>query len=251
MHNADNIVDAQLKKSISEHDECVTKATEIRQKQRAELVTLTVHGADATELSKFAITRPSRFHAPKSHKVAPKVDPSSEDRIDVNLGGLERDEQQALFQVSEEHHRSMTLLTVELSLESLSAHRLDVLTREHLQLRIAELSRAEAQEALESTGKLNAKAASAIHAESSDFVLNIDAHMRANRSLGEKSVAGSSFTATDSSAIRKPALNSHRVSDEDRPKLLFLLPDSVRQEYTSQSGDTSGIPETVEGRDVG
>ena len=45
-----------------------------------------MHGADATELSKLAITRPSRFHAPKSHKDAPKVEPSSEDRIDVNLG---------------------------------------------------------------------------------------------------------------------------------------------------------------------
>ena len=53
-------------------------------------------------------------------------------------------------------------LTKELSTESLSAHRLGVLTREHWELRIAELSRAEAQETLESAGKLNAKAASAI-----------------------------------------------------------------------------------------
>ena len=43
-------------------------------------------------------------------------------------------------------------------------------------LKDAELSRAEAKEALESAEKLNAKAASALHAVSSELAVNSDAH---------------------------------------------------------------------------
>ena len=99
-----------------------------------------------------------------------------------------------------------------------------MLTRENLKLKDAELPRAEAQEALECTGKLNAKAVSAIHAESSDFVVNIVARTRANRSLGEKGAAGRNpFRATVGSAIRKLAVNSHRVPDEDRSTIVVSL----------------------------
>ena len=83
---------------------------------------LTVNGADATELTKVAITRSSRFHAPKSHKDVPKVELSSEDRVDVNMESLKRGEQQALVQIRGKHRRSMTHLTEELWLESSSAH---------------------------------------------------------------------------------------------------------------------------------
>ena len=73
-----------VQKSIPELDECGTKTTEIRQKQHAEFVTLIANSADATELIKLAVIRSSRFHAPKSHKDAAKVELSSEDRVYVN-----------------------------------------------------------------------------------------------------------------------------------------------------------------------
>ena len=105
----------------------MTEAVEIRQKQHAEFATLIVNGADATELTKLAATRSSRFHAPKSHKDVPKVELSSENRVHVNVGRCGH------------------------SMQS--------------KLKDTELSRAEAREALVGAGKLNAKAASAFHAE--------------------------------------------------------------------------------------
>ena len=73
-----------VQKSISELGECGTKATETRQKQHAGLVTLIANRDDAPELIKLPVTMSSRFHAPKSHKDAPKVEMSSEDRVYVN-----------------------------------------------------------------------------------------------------------------------------------------------------------------------
>merc|ERR1719383_1255958 len=51
------------------------------------------------------------------------------------MESLEKNEQQVLFQAREEHSRSLTNLTEELSQESSSAQRLDMLTREHSELR--------------------------------------------------------------------------------------------------------------------
>jgi len=51
------------------------------------------------------------------------------------MESLEKNEQQVLFQAREEHSRSLTSLAEELSQESSSAQRLDVLTREHSELR--------------------------------------------------------------------------------------------------------------------
>ena len=116
-----------------------------------------------------------------------------------------------------------------------------------MELRIAERSRAEAQEALESTGKRNTKAASPIHAESSDLVPNIDAHTWANRSLGEQS------ERLEAVSFRSDHQFSHpQASREFEPSLKTKtvlrccpLPDGVRQEYASQSGDASGFPKQL------
>ena len=97
---------------------------------------------------------------------------------------------------------------------------------------------------MESTGKLNAKAASASHAESSDLVPNIDAHTRANRSLGEQSARLEAVPCRSDRQFSHP-----QASREFEPSLktktvlrCCLLPDGVRQEYASQSGDASGFP---------
>ena len=85
-------------------------------------------------MTKLAVIRLSRFHAPKAHKDVPKVELSSEGRVRV---------------------RDPSLMS---------------------KLKDAELSRAEAKDALESADKLNAKAASAFYAEGSDLIANSDAH---------------------------------------------------------------------------
>jgi len=84
-NTADRI--AVVQKSIAELDDSVAKATEIRQKQHAEFVTLTANNAAATELLKLAINRLNKFYAPKLHKAAPKAELSADDRIYVNMGG--------------------------------------------------------------------------------------------------------------------------------------------------------------------
>ena len=67
-------------------DECGTKATEIRQK----FVKLIANSDDATELTKLAVLWSSRFHAPKSHKNAPKVELSSlEEKIQNMMDHME------------------------------------------------------------------------------------------------------------------------------------------------------------------
>merc|ERR1719323_2737957 len=78
---------AAVQKSISELDASVAKATEIRQKQHSEFVTLTANNAAATQLLKLAINRLNKFYAPKLHKAAPKAELSADDRIYVNMGG--------------------------------------------------------------------------------------------------------------------------------------------------------------------
>merc|ERR1712136_271492 len=65
---------AAVQKSISELDASVAKATEIRQKQHSEFVTLTANNAAATQLLKLAINRLNKFYAPKLLKPAPKAD---------------------------------------------------------------------------------------------------------------------------------------------------------------------------------
>jgi len=84
-NTADRI--AVVQKSIAELDDSVAKATEIRQKQHAEFVTLTANNAAATELLKLAINRLNKFYAPKLHKAAPKAELSADDHIYVNMGG--------------------------------------------------------------------------------------------------------------------------------------------------------------------
>ena len=61
-----NTVDriAVVQSSIAELDDSVAKATEIRQKQHAEFVTLTANNAATTELLKLAINRLNKFYAP-------------------------------------------------------------------------------------------------------------------------------------------------------------------------------------------
>jgi len=78
---------AAVQKSISELDASVAKATEIRQKQHSEFVTLTANNAAATQLLKLAINRLNKFYAPKLHKAAPKAELSADDRVYVNMGG--------------------------------------------------------------------------------------------------------------------------------------------------------------------
>ena len=80
------IIEKAVQKSMSELDECEKKATEIRQKKHTEFVTLIVNSADATELTKLAVIKSNKLHAPKSHKEAPKVELSSEDSVYVNVG---------------------------------------------------------------------------------------------------------------------------------------------------------------------
>merc|ERR1719383_1636148 len=65
---------AAVQKSISELDDSVAKATEMRQKQHSDFVTLTANNAAATELLKLAINRLNKFYAHKLHKPAPKAD---------------------------------------------------------------------------------------------------------------------------------------------------------------------------------
>jgi len=109
------------------------------------------------------------------------------------------------------------------------------------QIKVSQESRAEAKEALASAGALDAKAASAFDAESSDLAANIDALTRAIAAL-EKGVAGSSFIQSGvGSAIRKLAMSSNRVSDGDRSSLLSFLSGSDRQGYAPQSGEIIGI----------
>merc|ERR1711916_205586 len=86
LSNTDDRI-AVVQKSISELDDSVAKATEIRQKQHSEFVTLTANNAAATELLKLAVNRLNKFYAPKLHKAAPKAELSSDDRIYVNMGG--------------------------------------------------------------------------------------------------------------------------------------------------------------------
>jgi len=78
---------AAVQKSVSELDASVAKATEIRQKQHSEFVTLTANNAAATQLLKLAINRLNKFYAPKLHKAAPKAELSADDRVYVNMGG--------------------------------------------------------------------------------------------------------------------------------------------------------------------
>ena len=70
--------------SISELDECGTKATAIRQKQHAEFVTLIANSDGATELIKLAVIMSSRLHALKSHKDALKYELSQPDVDEMN-----------------------------------------------------------------------------------------------------------------------------------------------------------------------
>ena len=75
-----------VQRSIGEFVGSVARATEIRQKQHAEFVTLTAKKA-ATQLLKLAVNRLNRLEAPKLHKAAPKAYLSADDRIYVNMGG--------------------------------------------------------------------------------------------------------------------------------------------------------------------
>merc|ERR1712136_291094 len=109
------------------------------------------------------------------------------------------------------------------------------------QIKVSRESREEAKEALASAGALDAKAASAFDAESSDLAANIDALTRAIAAL-EKGVAGSSFIQSGvGSAIRKLALSSNKVSDGDRSTLLSFLSGGDNQGYAPQSGEIIGI----------
>ena len=104
------------------------------------------------------------------------------------------------------------------------------------ELKGAELSCAEAKESLASAGELDAKAASALDAESSYLAANIDALTRAIAAL-EKGAAGSSLLQSGVvSSIRKLTMKANRVSDEDRST--FLL-GGDRQGYAPQKVATS------------
>jgi len=109
------------------------------------------------------------------------------------------------------------------------------------QIKVSRESRAEAKEALASAEALDAKAAAGFDAESSDLAANIDALTRAIAAL-EKGAAGSSFLQSGvGSAIRKLAMSSNRVSDDDRSTLLSFLSGAERQGYAPQSGEIIGI----------
>ena len=109
------------------------------------------------------------------------------------------------------------------------------------QIKVSRESRAEAKEALASAQALDAKAAAGFDAQSSDLSANIDALTRAIAAL-EKGAAGSSFLQSGvGSAIRKVAMSSNRVSDDDRSTLLSFLSGGDRQGYAPQSGEIIGI----------
>ena len=115
----------------------------------------------------------------------------------------------------------------------------------------ADWVRAEAKEALASAGDLDAKAASAFEAVSSDLAVNIDGLSRAIATL-KNGVARSSLLQSDvGSAIRKVVRSSNRVPDDDRSTLLSFLFGGDRQGYAPQSGDITGILKQLKGRDVG
>ena len=109
------------------------------------------------------------------------------------------------------------------------------------QIKVSRESRAEAKEALASAQALDAKAAAGFDAQRSDLSANIDALTRAIAEL-EKGVAGSSFLQSGvGSAIRKVAMSSNRVSDDDRSTLLSFLSGADNQGYAPQSGEIIGI----------
>ena len=102
------------------------------------------------------------------------------------------------------------------------------------ELKDAELSCAEAKEALASAGELDAKAA-----ESSYLAANIDALTRAIAAL-EKGAAGSSLLQSGVvSSIRKLTTIANWVSGEDRSTLLPFLSGGDRQGYAPQKVATS------------
>jgi len=78
---------AALMKGISELDQSVAEATEMRQAENAEYKDLMAGNGAAKELILFAKNRMNKFYNPKLYKAAPKQELSKEDRIMVNNGG--------------------------------------------------------------------------------------------------------------------------------------------------------------------
>mmetsp|Transcript_142437 Transcript_142437/g.455278 ORF Transcript_142437/g.455278 Transcript_142437/m.455278 type:complete len:720 (+) Transcript_142437:59-2218(+) len=78
---------AALMKGISELDQSVAEATEMRQAENAEYKDLMAGNGAAKELILFARNRMNKFYNPKLYKAAPKQELSKEDRIMVNNGG--------------------------------------------------------------------------------------------------------------------------------------------------------------------
>ena len=108
-------------------------------------------------------------------------------------------------------------------------------------IKVSQVSREEAKQALTSAGALDHKGASAFDGESSDLAANIDALTRAIAAL-EKGVPGSSFLQSHvGSAIRTVAMSSEKVSDSDRSTFLSFLSGGDRQGYAPQSGEIIGI----------
>mmetsp|Transcript_83427 Transcript_83427/g.131366 ORF Transcript_83427/g.131366 Transcript_83427/m.131366 type:complete len:714 (-) Transcript_83427:47-2188(-) len=113
------------------------------------------------------------------------------------------------------------------------------------EVKSAQVSRAEAKEAIAKATAIREKEAAAFKKESSEYTSNIDALKGAIQAISTGMSGGFLQTST-AALVRKIALNGPNMEDADRQELLSFLSGKQDSEYMPKSQEIVGILKTME-----